>query len=108
MAISTSAKEGPLLEIRGLHTQLQSANGVVDVVDGVDLTVRRGEVVALVGESGSGKTVTALSVMRLLPRNMRIQSGTIKLDGVDLTRLTETEMNRIRGADIGLLFQQPR
>jgi peptide/nickel transport system ATP-binding protein len=70
--------------------------------------VRRGEIVALVGESGSGKTMTALSVMQLLPRNAAIVSGSIRLDGFELTTATDAQMNRVRGADVGLLFQQPR
>jgi peptide/nickel transport system ATP-binding protein len=97
-----------VLEIRNLRTQITSRGRAVNAVDGVDLTVGRGEVVALVGESGSGKTMTALSVMRLLPRHAQIVSGSIMFGGVDLTTATQLQMNRVRGGGIGLLFQQPR
>jgi peptide/nickel transport system ATP-binding protein len=103
-----STDPNPLLEIRNLRTRVASRTGAVNAVDGVDLTVGRGEVVALVGESGSGKTMTALSVMRLLPRRAQIVSGSIMFGGVDLTCATESQMNRVRGGAIGLLFQQPR
>jgi peptide/nickel transport system ATP-binding protein len=98
----------PLLEIRNLHTQIVSHGRLVDAVDGVDLSIGRGEILALVGESGSGKTMTALSVMRLLPPQARIAEGFILFDGVDLMALRESQMNRVRGAKVGLLFQQPR
>jgi peptide/nickel transport system ATP-binding protein len=105
---STGAGDQPLLEVHGLHTQVRSRSGIAEAVDGVDLTVRPGEIVALVGESGSGKTMTALSIMRLLPKNASITSGSVRLNGFDVTNASEAEMNRIRGADVGLLFQQPR
>ena len=97
-----------LLAVRGLRTRVASRIGVTDAVDGVDLTIRRGEIIALVGESGSGKTMTALSIMQLLPKNACIVSGSIRLDGFELTSATEADMNRVRGATVGLLFQQPR
>ncbi|MCU1656431.1 MAG: putative transporter ATP-binding protein [Pseudonocardiales bacterium] len=105
---ASGSNRDALLEISDLHTRVSSRMGVVDAVDGVDLTVRRGEIVALVGESGSGKTMTALSIMQLLPRNANIVSGSVRLNGRELTTATESEMNRVRGANVGLLFQQPR
>ncbi|GAA3695492.1 ABC transporter ATP-binding protein [Arthrobacter ginkgonis] len=75
---------------------------------GVDLTVAPGEFVALVGASGSGKTLTALSVLGLLPPNLRLGSGTIRLGGTDLRTAGEAELNRVRGGRIGMLFQQPK
>lgn len=101
-------QERPLLDIHNLSTECASRNGVVTAVDGVDLTIRRGEILALVGESGSGKTMTALSVMRLLPPQAAITGGSVSLDGIDLLGLSESAMNGIRGARIALLFQQPR
>ena len=97
----------PLLEIRDLTTSVNSSGGRVNAVDGLSLTVNRSEIVALVGETGSGKTMTALSVMRLLPPQAEAR-GAVVLDGVDLLRLPEQDMNQVRGARIGLLFQQPR
>jgi peptide/nickel transport system ATP-binding protein len=96
----------PLLEIRNLTTSVTASGGTLKAVDGVNLTLNRGEIVALVGETGSGKTMTALSVMRLLPAQAETR-GVVALDGVDLLRLPEKDMNQIRGARIGLLFQQP-
>ena len=74
----------------------------------LDLAVAPGEFVALVGASGSGKTMTALSVLGLLPANVRIEAGTIRLGGMDLTHASEAELNRVRGGRIGMLYQQPK
>lgn len=98
----------PLLRVQNLTTQVASHGRAVRAVDHVTLTVDRGQIVALVGETGSGKTMTALSVMRLLPPQAETLEGTICLDGLDLLQLSEKEMNRVRGGRIGLLFQQPR
>ncbi|AFR29029.1 ABC transporter ATP-binding protein [Arthrobacter sp. Rue61a] len=78
------------------------------ILAGVSLTVKPGEFVALVGGSGSGKTITARSVLRLLPQQLRIESGSIRLGSLDITRASETELNRIRGGQLGMLFQQPK
>ncbi|HEV2172469.1 MAG TPA: ABC transporter ATP-binding protein [Nitrospira sp.] len=99
---------GPLLQVRNLTTQVASHGRASNAVDHLSLSVNRGEIVALVGETGSGKTMTALSVMRLLPPQAQTLEGTIALDGVNLLHLSEREMNRVRGGRIGLLFQQPR
>jgi oligopeptide/dipeptide ABC transporter ATP-binding protein len=97
----------PLLEIRGLRTHFFTADGVVKAVDGVDLTVRRGEVVGLVGESGSGKSVTAMSVLRLVGDPGRIVGGSILLDGEDLAGKSLKELQAIRGDRVSMVFQQP-
>ncbi|GAB3798119.1 ABC transporter ATP-binding protein [Virgibacillus kimchii] len=77
-------------------------------VDNVSFTVNKGETVALVGESGSGKSITSLSIMQLIPQPPgKIVNGTIKMDGKDLLTLSQNEMNRIRGNDIGMIFQEP-
>jgi microcin C transport system ATP-binding protein len=91
----------PLLELEGVSI----AFGNTTVVDRLSLTVRAGERVALVGESGSGKTVTALSILRLLPA-ARI-SGSIRLDGADLVQKTDAQIRRVRGADVAMIFQEP-
>jgi oligopeptide/dipeptide ABC transporter ATP-binding protein len=97
----------PILEVRGLRTWFFTSAGTVKAVDGVDLTVRRGEIVGLVGESGSGKSVTSLSVMRLVDEPGRIVEGSIRFDGQDLGAASNDEMRRLRGSRIGMIFQQP-
>lgn len=95
----------PLLEVRGLATTLGESTRVVD---GVDLLIRPGETFALLGESGCGKSMTALSLMRLLPASGRITDGEVALDGEDLLRLTEGEMRRVRGGRLAMIFQEPQ
>jgi oligopeptide/dipeptide ABC transporter ATP-binding protein len=97
----------PLLAVKRLVTHFHLAAGTVKAVDGVDLTVHPGEIVTVVGESGSGKTVTALSVMRLIERPGRIESGEIMLHGRDLLRLSARQMHEVRGRKIGMIFQNP-
>jgi len=98
----------PLLEIRGLRVEFDTDAGTVGAVDGIDLTVRRGEILGLVGESGSGKSVTALAIFRLIRRPGRIAGGSIRFEGRELLDLPEEEMRRIRGAQISMVFQSPR
>jgi oligopeptide/dipeptide ABC transporter ATP-binding protein len=98
----------PLLDISDLHTEFRTGAGIVRAVDGVSYTVDAGETVAVVGESGSGKSVTALSVMRLIPDPPgRITAGTVTFAGRDLLTLPEPDMRRIRGGEIGMVFQEP-
>ncbi|MBB6219780.1 ABC transporter ATP-binding protein [Rhizobium leguminosarum] len=103
----------PVLDIRGLRTVFRIRGGEIAAVNDIDLTVAAGETLALVGESGSGKSVTSLSVMRLLTRNIGvIAAGSIRLatrSGAvrDLVSLDEESMRRIRGDDIGMVFQEP-
>jgi peptide/nickel transport system ATP-binding protein len=106
--ISPAAGPRPLLEIQGLEVAFPGPAGWVPVVRGASLTVGRGEVVGLVGESGSGKTLTALSVLRLVPPPGRI-AGRVRLDGQsgDLLALPERELRRVRGGRIGFVFQEP-
>ena len=97
----------PLLEIRGLSTQFHLSGGVLKAVEGVDLTLEPGETLALVGESGCGKSITAASIMRLVPPPGRIASGEILFKGVDLLKLSEEKMRGIRGNQIAMVFQDP-
>ncbi len=100
--------ETPLLEVRGLQTHFRSDGGVVKAVDGVSFDVRAGETVAIVGESGSGKSVTALSVMGLIPNPPgRIVGGEIRFEGRDMLAMREAEMRGIRGDRIAMIFQEP-
>jgi oligopeptide/dipeptide ABC transporter ATP-binding protein len=98
----------PLLEIRDLHTEFRTGAGIVRAVDGVSYTVDPGETVAVVGESGSGKSVTAMSVLRLIPNPPgQITGGEVWFDGRDLLKLSEEEMRQVRGGEIGMIFQEP-
>jgi peptide/nickel transport system ATP-binding protein len=98
----------PLLEIRGLKTHFATDDGMVQAVDGVDITIGRGETVGVVGESGCGKTVTALSVLKLIAMPPgKIVAGEILYQGRDLVPLDNEEMDRIRAKDIAMVFQEP-
>jgi peptide/nickel transport system ATP-binding protein len=102
----TSAE--PLLQIRGLRTHFFTESGVAKAVDGVDLDIRSGEVLGLVGESGSGKSVTALSILRLIPDPPgRIVGGEILFRGLDLLKLSWEDIRTVRGKDISMIFQEP-
>jgi len=98
---------GTLLSVQDLRTTLDTPAGVLRAVEGVDFELRRGECFALVGESGCGKSMTALSIMRLLPENGRIADGRVLLDQTDLLTLPEAEMREVRGGRIGMIFQEP-
>jgi oligopeptide/dipeptide ABC transporter ATP-binding protein len=97
-----------LLEVSDLKTHFFTREGVVHAVDGVSLAIEAGSTLGLVGESGCGKSVTALSIMRLLPTPpARIVAGSVRFDGRDLTRLSERELEDVRGREIGMVFQDP-
>ena len=98
----------PLLAIDDLRTHFFTRDGVVRAVDGVSFSVGAGETLAVVGESGCGKSVTALSILRLVPSPPgRIVGGAIRFDGTDLLTLSDAEMRRIRGNAISMIFQEP-
>ena len=98
----------PVLEIRGLRTQFKTKRGLLTAVDGVSLSVDPGETLGVVGESGCGKSVTALSILQLLPKPLaRIAHGEIFFKGRDLVRVKRAEMSRIRGNEISMIFQEP-
>ena len=102
------AQQSPLLDIRGLRTYFFTEAGVVKAVDGVDLSIHPGEVVGLVGESGSGKSVTALSVLRLIPNPPgRIVAGEILFKGRDLLKVDNEGIRDVRGDEISMIFQEP-
>jgi peptide/nickel transport system ATP-binding protein len=97
----------PLLEVNDLRTYIRVRQGMVRAVDGVSFDVNPGETLGIVGESGCGKTMTALTIMKLLPNGGHIAGGSIKLDGVDISASTDEQMRKIRGNDIGMIFQDP-
>ena len=98
----------PLLEIKDLRTHFNSGDGIVRAVDGISLTVNEAETVGLVGESGCGKSVSALSIMRLVQSPPgEIVGGEILFEGRDLLKLSGEEMRRVRGKEIGMVFQEP-
>ena len=97
-----------ILEVRDLHTQFDTLDGVVRAVDGVSFDLARGETLGIVGESGCGKSVTALSILRLIPPETgRIAGGSIKFEGRELTSLGEEEMKGLRAHRISMIFQEP-
>jgi peptide/nickel transport system ATP-binding protein len=105
---SPRTRPRPLLEVADLRTWFFTRDGVVRAVDGVSFVVLPGEVLAVVGESGCGKSVTALSILRLIPQPPgRIVSGEIRFGGRDLLALSEAEMRGVRGNDISMIFQEP-
>lgn len=97
----------PILSVQGLKTYFYTEDGVVQAVNGVDFTIREGEIMGLVGESGSGKSVTSLSILRLLGASGKIVDGQVMFKGQDLVQLPEEAMVKIRGRDISMIFQQP-
>jgi len=103
-----AGRSEPLLEVADLRTWFFTRDGIVRAVDGVSFHVTPGETLAIVGESGCGKSVTALSVLRLIPSPPgRIVSGTIRFAGRDLLGLSEAEMRQVRGNEISMIFQEP-
>src|SRR5215207_4489902 len=98
----------PLLAVEDLTVTATTEYGDRTIVDNVSFSLEQGEVLGLVGESGSGKTVTCRALIRLFPtRNLRITSGSVRLEGKDLSSLDDQEITRVRGAEIGMIFQNP-
>jgi peptide/nickel transport system ATP-binding protein len=97
----------PLLEVVDLKTEIKLRKTTVHAVDGLSFEVEQGETVGIVGESGCGKSIAALSIMRLLPHRAYIAAGEIKLDGRDLTKLSDEQIRKVRGNEIGMVFQDP-
>ena len=96
-----------LLEISNLRTYFFTEAGVVKALDGMSLEVNRGQAVGLVGESGSGKSVTAQSVLRIVPRPGRIVAGSVKFEGEDLLSKSDNDMRKLRGPKMAIVFQDP-
>ena len=104
---SASGTSEVLLDVRGLRTQFETRDGLIEAVAGVDFSVKRGSCLGIVGESGSGKSITALSIMRLLRPPGRTVAGEILFDGRDLLRLSNAAMRRLRGSELSLVSQEP-
>lgn len=98
----------PLLEVRDLTVEFQTRRGVVRAVQHIDISVGKGETLAIVGESGSGKSVTSYAVMRILDRAGRIADGAVTFSGVDLRAAGESQMRDLRGREMSMIFQNPR
>ncbi|MES2248515.1 MAG: ABC transporter ATP-binding protein [Pseudomonadota bacterium] len=107
MSQATLAPGEPLLEVDNLRTYFSTLAGTVRSVDGVSYTVRAGRTLGVVGESGCGKSVTALSILRLVPTPPGRHMGAVRLRGTDLMQLSEREMRQIRGNRISMIFQEP-
>ncbi len=97
----------PLLEVKDLRTEFPTSDGIVHAVNGISYTVMPGEAIGLVGESGCGKTISALSVLQLVPRPGRIVGGQAIFDGQDLLKMNEDQIRRIRGNEVAFIFQDP-
>ncbi len=108
MTAGSTAKSTPLLQVRNLRTSFNTPDGKLTAVAGVSFDIDHGETLGLVGESGCGKSVTALSIMRLVPNPPGvIENGEVLFEGVDLLKLPDREMQSVRGAGIGMIFQEP-
>lgn len=107
LANTTATTAHTLLEVRGLRTQFQTGGGAVTAVDGVSFTIERGERLAVVGESGSGKSAMAMSILRLLAHPGKVVGGEVLLDGRDINALSEGQLNKVRGRQVGTVFQDP-
>jgi peptide/nickel transport system ATP-binding protein len=106
--MSETIAEATVLDVKGLHTVFFTNSGLFRAVDDVSFSIRRGETLAIVGESGCGKSVTALSIMRLVPDPPgRIVGGSVVLEGTDLLGLDEDKMREVRGNRISMIFQEP-
>ena len=100
-------KEDVILQVNGLKTYFFDRKGKVPAVDGVDFMIRKGETLGIVGESGCGKSVTSMSILKLLPPEGKVVEGEILFKGRDLTKCTSREMEKVRGKEIAMIFQEP-
>jgi oligopeptide/dipeptide ABC transporter ATP-binding protein len=107
MSAAHEATDAPVLTVRGLRTTFPTSGGPVAVVDDVSFEIARGEVLALVGESGCGKSVTAFSIMRLVPRPGHVSADRLEIGGRDVLSLPVPEMRQVRGSDVAMIFQEP-
>ncbi|WP_243557801.1 nickel import ATP-binding protein NikD [Priestia megaterium] len=100
-------KESKVLQVRNLHVQLKTKNGVTDLVQDINFELKPGKILGLIGESGCGKTITSMSILQLLSRKETTIEGSIMLRGQELNGLVEKEMRKIRGKDIAFIMQNP-
>ncbi|WP_163182922.1 ABC transporter ATP-binding protein [Neobacillus sedimentimangrovi] len=108
MSAKNSFKEEPLLEVKNLQTAFEIDGTYYNAVDNVSFKVKPGQIVGVVGESGCGKSVMSLSIMQLLPKGIgKVKSGEIIFDGFHLENMSESQMNKIRGKDVSMIFQEP-
>ncbi|MFB2552688.1 ABC transporter ATP-binding protein [Ensifer soli] len=98
---------GRLLDVRDLTIEIDTRRGPAVIVDGIDLHVDRGETLGIVGESGCGKSLTMLSLMRLLPNRIKVAKGSARFAGRDLQTMSNAELRKVRGGDVGFVFQDP-
>lgn len=96
-----------VLEVRGLTTEFKSKYGSLKIIENIDLTVKKGEILGIVGESGCGKSVTSLSILQLLDKKAKIASGSVTFNNSNLVDKTEKDMRKIRGNEISMIFQDP-
>ncbi|MFD4705724.1 ABC transporter ATP-binding protein [Gottfriedia sp. NPDC058432] len=96
-----------VLEVRGLTTEFKSKHGSLKIIENIDLTVKKGEILGIVGESGCGKSVTSLSILQLLDKKAKIASGSVTFNNSNLVDKTEKDMRKIRGNEISMIFQDP-
>jgi oligopeptide/dipeptide ABC transporter ATP-binding protein len=106
-AVAAKTDSGPVLEVSGLTTRIALRRGAANAVDDVSFTLGRGEILGLVGESGCGKTMTALTLMRLLPSAATVVGGRALLDGRDILALGRRQMRSVRGNELAMVFQEP-
>ena len=106
-ALKKGSKMAELLEVKNLSVSFDTPDGEAEAVRDVSFFVKKGETLAIVGESGCGKSVLCRSIMKLLPKTARIKSGSVLLDGKEITGLTEKEMQKLRGNSFSMVFQDP-
>ena len=106
--LRNSDKSLPLLDVQDLAVEFVTRRGIVRAVQHINISVAKGESLAIVGESGSGKSVTSYAVMRILDRAGRITDGTVMFSGIDLRAMPENEIRDLRGREMSMIFQSPR
>jgi len=108
MNLSSKTQQEPILSVEDLTVSFEGSRGVVRILEGIDFTLYPGEVLALVGETGCGKSVTAKSLLDLIPQLSRHRTGRVSFDGTDLLKLSNRELSRVRGKSIAMIFQNPQ
>ena len=106
--MSSKTQQEPILSVEDLTVSFEGSRGVVRILEGIDFTLYPGEVLALVGETGCGKSVTAKSLLDLIPQLSRHRTGRVSFDGTDLLKLSNRELSRVRGKSIAMIFQNPQ